>query len=152
MKLLAGNYFFPHASEFVKDYIRTCGLCQRSKAVCHKPFGKLQPLPVPLRPWCSISMDHITDFALSQGHDCLLVIVCRLTKMAHFIPCLTTDTAADLAKQFIRNVHRLHGLPDDIVCERGTTFASIFFWEITAALKDPIEHVHSLSTTDRRVD
>jgi hypothetical protein len=35
----------------IAKYVSTCVACQRNKARCHKPYGLLQPLPVPEKPW-----------------------------------------------------------------------------------------------------
>src|SRR5271168_1303738 len=39
-----------------------------------KPYGLLKRLPVPQRPWNSISMDFIETLPTSSGHDTILVI------------------------------------------------------------------------------
>jgi hypothetical protein len=134
LELLSRNFYWPSISLFVKDYIRTCDLCQRSKPPRHRPYGLLQPLPVPDRPWSSISLDHIVELPVSNGFDAILVVVCRLTKMAHFIPCMSTDTASDFARLFEKNIHRLHGLPKDIVSDRGTLFTSAFWRDVCQQL------------------
>ena len=53
-------------------------------------------------------MDYIVKLPKSSGADSILVVVDRLTKMSHF-----------LARLLMQNVFRLHGLPDDIVSDRG---------------------------------
>jgi len=135
LELLKRNYYWPQMDDFVRNYLKTCDECQRAKPTRHQPYGKLQPLPVPSRPWSSISFDHITDLPNSLGYNTLFVVVCRLTKMAHFIPCLATDTAEDLAKIFVQNIFRLHGTPSDMVSDRGTTFTSKFFQEFVRLLE-----------------
>lgn len=64
----------------------------------------------------------------------ILVITDRYTKAIHLIPTRQTDTARELAAQFIHNVFRLHGLPDDIVSDRGSTFASEWWGEVCKQL------------------
>jgi hypothetical protein len=54
------------------------------------------------------------------------VIVDRLTKYAYFLPYHKSHTAEDLAYTFLRNVVSDHGLLNDIVSDRGTTFTSKF--------------------------
>ena len=51
----------------------------------------------------------------------------RLTKMAHFAPCSTSTTADDLSDIFINSVFKLHGLPKQIISDRGPQFIS-HFW------------------------
>ena len=57
------------------------------------------------------------------------MVVDRLTKLSHFIPCHKSDSARDLARLFVHNVFKSHGLPDDIVSDRGTTFTSAWWSE-----------------------
>lgn len=74
-------------------------------------------------------MDHITDLPEASGYNSILVVVDRLTKAACFIRARKTDTAKTLASQFTENIFRLHGLPKDIVSDRGTTFTSQWWKE-----------------------
>jgi len=48
--------------------------------------------------------------------------------MAHFIPVKKPPMAENLAKVFIRDIWRLHGLPTDIVSDRDSRFTS-YFWQ-----------------------
>ena len=50
--------------------------------------------------------------------------------MVHLIPVNTTIKASELASLYIKEVVRLHGLPDSIVSDRDTKFTSIFWREI----------------------
>ena len=120
----------------VKDYVTTCDICSRSKIPRHRPYGLLQPLPIPEKPWSSISMDFIVDFPLSKGFDSIFVVVDRLTKMAHFVPCNKTITGVATARLFIDNVYKYHGFPNDIISDRGTQFylqfLAIFIQDLTS--------------------
>jgi len=73
------------------------------------------------------ALDFITDLPLSEGFDSVLVVTDRLTKMVHFVPCNKSITAQQTADLFLRNIFKLHGLPDDIVSDRGPQFASSFW-------------------------
>ena len=128
------HYWWPGMAKYVQDYVSGCDMCQRTKAPRHRPHGLLQPLPVPSTPWSHITLDHITQLPRSNGFDAILVVVDRFTKMAIFAPAETTDDAPKLAKQFIRCVFANHGLPEDIVSDRGPTFASSFFRALCSEL------------------
>ena len=42
----------------------------------------------PDQAWKSIATDFIMDLPNSDGYDTILVVINRLTKMSHFIPCV----------------------------------------------------------------
>ncbi|KAL8441884.1 hypothetical protein Emag_006836 [Eimeria magna] len=96
-------YYWEGVKEFVKRYVETCVRCQMSKAVTQKPAGLLHSLAIPAKRWDSISMDFVTGLPVSdKGNDAIMVVVDRLSKMAHFIPIPVSSTAADIAAIFIR--------------------------------------------------
>jgi len=86
------NFYFPGLRKTVQKVVSQYNLCIRSKAARHTPYGYLQPLEAPKRPWQSISLDFITDLPESEEpltkvkYDSILVIVDRLTKYAYFLP------------------------------------------------------------------
>lgn len=135
LEILQRNYTWPRMKKFVEEYISSCDACQRTKSSRHSRYGLLQPLPVPEGPWQSLSMDHIVDLPPSKGYDSVLVVVDRLTKQSHYIKAKKTDTSRDLAQQFLDNIFRLHGLPKDIVSDRGTTFTSQWWKEFLRLLR-----------------
>ena len=59
--------------------------------------------------------------------------------MAHFVPCKKTITGEDTAKLFIDNIYQYHGLPDDIVSDRGPQFVSKFWQSLFKILKVEIK-------------
>ena len=73
--LIRRDYTWPGLREFVKKYCKSCTTCMRSKPQRHKPYGLLKQLPIPERPWNSISMDFIETLPTSSGCNSILVIV-----------------------------------------------------------------------------
>ncbi|MBW0539528.1 hypothetical protein O181_079243 [Austropuccinia psidii MF-1] len=80
-------------------------------------------------------MDVITQLPLSNSFDSILVIVDRLSKMAVFIPTISSIASVDLAHLFIKNIFSKHGLPSRIVSERGSLFVSSFWTNLCQQLK-----------------
>jgi hypothetical protein len=61
----------------------------------------------------------------SPEFDSIWVVVCRLTKYAHFIPCREEMPAEELAQLYVK--HLLYrGIPVDIVSDRGSVFIARF--------------------------
>jgi hypothetical protein len=113
----------------VDRYVRNCAESQKSRTGRHAKYGVLQPLSVSEKPWQDISMDFETELPECEGYDAIWVVVDRLSKMRHFIPCQTTVDARGLAEMFIKEVVLLHGLPRIIVSDRGPQFAAVF-WKL----------------------
>jgi len=83
-------------------------------------------------------MDFVTGLPLSDSHDAIWVVVDRLTKQRHLVPCSTAVDAEELATLFIREIFRLHGLPRTIISDRGPQFASRFWKHLCSCLSiDP---------------
>ena len=126
---IARSYYWPGMNKDIRKHVRECDACQRTKASTQPPIGELQPMPIPSRPWQSIGIDYLMPIPESKnGHNAILVVVDRLTKMAHFIPTIDKVTAKETAELFLQNVFRYHGLPDSIVSDRDPRFTS-HFWE-----------------------
>src|SRR5882724_11066285 len=85
-------------------------LCQ----TCVPPYGLLKQLPIPKKPWNSISMDFIEKLPHSSSYTLILVIVDRLSKQSLFIPTHDTITSPQLAQLFILHVFSKHGVPSHI--------------------------------------
>lgn len=131
-QLLQRLYSWPSMRKDVENFVSTCDTCARTKARRHAPYGELKSLPVPPLPWSSVSMDLIERLPTTpDGFDSILVVVDRLTKMAKFIPTTTSLTAEELARLYLRHVFSKHGVPHDIVCDRGSEFTSKFWKTFT---------------------
>ena len=111
----------------IVDFVAQCLNCQQIKYEHQRPRGTLQRMPFPEWKWERISMDFLVGLPKTLGKfDSIWVIVDRLTKYAHFIPVKMTSNAEKLAKLYISEIVRLHGVPLSIISDRGTQFTSNF--------------------------
>ena len=125
---LKRRFYWPGMDEEAAQYVLSCDACQRNKPSTHAPMGLLQPLPIPSRPWQQVSMDLITQLPrTAAGHDAIVVFVDKLTKMVHYVATSTSVTAPQLASIFMREVVRLHGVPESILSDRDPRFTA-HFW------------------------
>lgn len=124
LSLLQQRFWWPSMSTDTKEYVSACSVCARSKVSHRAPAGLLRPLPVPHRPWSHIAVDFITGLPPSEGNTTILTIVDRFSKMVHFIPLSKLPSALETASLLTQHVFRLHGIPQDIVSDRGPQFSS----------------------------
>ncbi|KAF4546986.1 Transposon Tf2-5 polyprotein-like protein 3 [Elsinoe fawcettii] len=129
--LISRKYFWDSMRKDVEQYVQTCAVCQRRKARRHRPYGELQALPMPDRPWQEITMDFITDLPPSKlgagVFDAILVIVDRYSKMSIYVPTTKKCTSVELADVLRDHVVRHFGVPRGIVSDRGSVFTSAFW-------------------------
>ena len=118
----------------MRQYVRTCPACQRTKTFPARPIGLLVPNPIPQQPWEEISVDLITGLPDSQGYDAIMVVVDCFTKMIHALPTNGTVSSEGVARLFRDNVWKLHGLPKRVISDRGPQFASRFMRALNQAL------------------
>ena len=104
---------------YVERWVSNCHTCTRITASREARQGVLRPLPIPERAWKDVSMDFITHLPKSEGYDAILVVVCRLTKMKHFIACNDTCDAEEVSRLYLKYIWKLHGLPTTVVSDRG---------------------------------
>jgi len=65
-----------------------------------------------------VTMDFIEGLPKSQSYNCILVVVDKFLKYAHFLPLSHPFTALQVIVLFMNNIFKLHGLPQAIVSER----------------------------------
>jgi transposase InsO family protein len=75
-----------------------------------------------------------------RGNDSVWVIVDRLTKIAHFISVRTTYGGDKLARLYVDNILKLHGVPKSIISDRGAQFISKFWRSLHQALKTNLDY------------
>lgn len=68
-----------------------------------------------------------------------MCVVDRLTKSAHFLSVKTSYNAEQLARVYIREIVRLHGVPISIVSDRGAQFTSRFWRSIQEQMGTRLE-------------
>lgn len=75
-------------------------------------------------------MEFIDGLPRSHGYEVILVVVDGLSKYGHFIPSTHPYTAQSVAKVFLDNTVKLHGLLDSIVSDKDAKLLSSFWHEL----------------------
>ncbi len=132
LELIWRYYSWSGMAKKVRQYTITCSMCRRIKPARHKKQGKMQCLPMPTEPFLDWSMDFIMDLPPSKqnskAYNLLLVIMCRYTKMAQYIPSKKTINALKLANIVMRKTILWDaGVPRSIVTHRESLFTSDYW-------------------------
>lgn len=131
LSYLRSHVWWKEMAADVTAYCNTCITCKRSKPTNQKPYGLLNPLPVPALPWESIGIDFVGPLPESSNRDGtfnqIIVIICLLTAMVHLVPCRITYTAPQVAELMFEHVYKLHGIPKHIISDRDVLFTSTFW-------------------------
>jgi hypothetical protein len=116
------------------------------------PAGLLQPHAIPESKWEVISMDFIVGFPLTvRRHDSIFMVVDTLTKSAHFIPVCTMYQVPDIARFFISEIVRLHGVPKRIISDQDRCLQDDFGL-VSKRPWEPNLTLVQISPRDRRAD
>ena len=91
--------------------------------------GLLQPLPIPAASFEVITMDFIEGLPPSGSFNAIWVVVDKFSKFSHFVPLKHPFTAATVAKLFMDQIYRLHGMPKAIISDQDQIFTSKL-WQI----------------------
>ena len=116
--------------QYVGMYVSHCNLCLHTKIQRRLPTGELQLLPIPEERWDVISVDFILELLESGGYNSIMVAINSIGKRSHFVETVTTVTAAGAANLYLRNVWKLHSLPQKVVSDCGPQFVAAFMKEL----------------------
>ena len=137
--LIRAKYYWPDMQKQIQEYCNSCLVCQGARVICRKQPGLLQPIPIPKRAWEVLTLDFITGLPESHAYggvyNAILVVVCKFSKMAHYIPARKDWTAGQLMEAFVREIIRLHSVPQALISDRGSVFTLQLWANLMFALK-----------------
>ena len=134
LELVSRNYWWPGISRYIASYITGCDRCNRTKTFPAKPSGKLVPTQIPKDIFQIITVDLITGLPESQGYNTIMVVIDRLSKLLHAIPTTNEITSEGVARLFRDHIWKYHGLPQQIISDRGPQFVSRFMRQLNNIL------------------
>lgn len=134
LTFLRRRFWWATMPEDTKAFVLACPVCARNKTSSRPSAGLLRPLPIPRRPWSHVALDFVTGLPVSEGKTVVLTVVDRFSKFAHFLPLPKLPSSKETADLLVREVFRRHGLPTDIVSDRGPQFTSAVWKAFVSAL------------------
>jgi hypothetical protein len=127
-------YYFPRMKDVVKSYVLRCPKCWHNRPIRREPYGKMQIMAAPGRPWEIVAMDWLsglppsTEPVTDVTFTSIFVIVDKLTKYAYLIPYKSKGAGAeDMAYWLLRYVVANHGMPKGIISDRDPKVVSGFW-------------------------
>ena len=123
------NFYFPGIMRKVKKFIRSCDDCQRNKPTREKPYGKMQKIDLPTRPWQQITADFVDMPKTRNAHgketmDQVLVVVDRFSKQVILVPIRKNFTTKEVFHIFWERIFSVFGIPETIISDRDKIFKS----------------------------
>ena len=84
----------------VIEYIQACSACAIAMPTNRK-LGLYLPLPIPNKPWHSVSLDFMSCLRTTKhGHDCVHVVVNRFSKIEILVAYRKEISVEETAKLF----------------------------------------------------
>lgn len=121
---LQDKYYFPGLAKIVDHFVSQCHTCARVKPRTYTP-GSLQNVDAPGARWSTIAVDVVNGFPTIhfEGQDVngLLVIMDTFSHHTHLYPVGSNFDAKAFLKILIHKLFPLHGLPQTIRSDLGST-------------------------------
>jgi hypothetical protein len=143
LELVSRRFWWPGMSSDTKNYCHSCDHCQRNKSSHQATAGLLRPNAIPERRWQVITMDMIVGLPKTKsGKDSILVFVDRLTKYVHLVSTHATLKAKGFARLFIKHIFANHGMPEQVISDRGSVWNNQFWRQV----RNMLQVQHRMST------
>jgi hypothetical protein len=134
IELLNKKYHWLKMIKYVKFYIKTCDICQRTKTFKHLFYENLQFLSFFQDSWQKIIMNFITDFSFNQRsndiYDFVLVIINRYIKMTFYIFVTKKIIAIELTKIIFDYVILKYDASKDVISNKEFVFTNAYWIDI----------------------
>jgi hypothetical protein len=112
--MLHKHFYWPKVRHEVNKYIMSCTTYAISKPATKKQ-GLYTPLPIPDRPWESISMDYMSGLlSTKRVNDCVFVVMDHFSKMLILVVCKKSITIEANANLFFEQVWVHFGIPQTL--------------------------------------
>src|SRR6202023_3720335 len=104
------HFYMPRMSAEVRSYVLSCPECARKRTAHHKPYGLLQPVEPPVKPFDMITIDFVVKLppCLFQGevYDSILTITDKVSRAVIFAPGKETWNAELWSEVILNDVVR----------------------------------------------
>ncbi|EYC11215.1 hypothetical protein Y032_0051g2080 [Ancylostoma ceylanicum] len=119
----------------IAKFIRTCAVCQKIKTPSgHIIREELGSLPIPQRPFERLHTDIVGPLPQCiKGNKFISMTVCAFSKLIICTP-IPNQITEIVVKALLDDVISKHGIPNEIVSDRGSNYTSEIFAQIDKIL------------------
>nr|GEZ94028.1 RNA-directed DNA polymerase [Tanacetum cinerariifolium] len=139
LALLREQFYWPKMERDVNRLLERFRTCHIAKTY-NSNAGLYTPLCVSVAPWKNVSLVFVLGLPRTQrAKDFVTVVVDRFSNMAHFVSCLKTFDASQVARLYFAKIVKLHGVPKTLTSDRDVKFTEVVYgwYPIT-----PLDLVH----------
>ncbi|KAK3869288.1 hypothetical protein Pcinc_025397 [Petrolisthes cinctipes] len=128
------HFFWPAMATDIRDYYRSCDLCQRKSSRGRVKPVPLIPLPVVTEPFSRVAVNIVRPLSpiSAEGHRYILTLIDFSTGFPEAIPLKEVDSIS-VAEALLSIFSRV-GIPREILSDRGTQFTSQLMAELQKLL------------------
>ncbi len=139
IELFNKKYYWSKMIKYVKFYIKTCNICQRTMTFKHFSYDDLQSFFLFQNLWQKIIMNFITNFSFNKRsnnvYDSVLVIINRYIKMTLYIFVTKKIIAIELTNIIFDQMMLKYDASKDVVSNREFVFTSAYWTNICYHMK-----------------
>ena len=128
---LSRHYWWPKMRVDIEKWCRSCLVCA-TRHVGHRVVPPLTPIPVG-GPFDRMGVDVVQLPRTRSGKQYAVVFVDYMTKWPEVF-ATSNQSAFTIAKLLVEKIVRLHGVPSQLLSDRGGAFLSKLLQEIAALL------------------
>ncbi len=122
--------------------MKACYLCHCIKKSYLISFRFLKFFSIPFQLLNDISINHVVNLPeykrYDQKYKYILIIVCCLTKIQHYILTISLDTEA-MANIFLQNIYQLYRVLKTVISDRRSSFISTFIHILSQRLETTLQ-------------
>ena len=127
------DFYWPALAVDCYATVRRCPHCARNRIKLRRNATELQLFPA-TAPLTSVCIDVLGEFIKTKrGHEYLLVITDRFTKMTKTVP-MKGISAAEVAKHFVNSWVFNYGPPEELISDNGGCFTAKYFQDVCKLL------------------
>jgi hypothetical protein len=135
LETLRSRFYWKTLDQDVKNYVRTCDMCQFKKADSRRKEGLMVTMPIPTEPFEIIGADLLGPLPLSSSKkNHILVMTDYLTKFVIASPMRKTTTAR-IADHMKRLLFFKFGIPKTVITDNGANLTSFEMRQLFDLLK-----------------